>query len=98
MAWQPITGHDPIAPSPGEDVYLYLNGNDLSAMDFHLEYFDDGWKIIQKSEIMLYANAIKFTMPNILYESSMTVTLVIEPYSSNPTYSDNYTFNFTYKH
>lgn len=93
MAWQPITGHDPVTPRPGQEVVLFLNG-DLSNMDFHLEYFDDGWKIIRKSEMVLASNGIAFTMPNILRESKMVVTIVINPNSNNPTYSDNYTFNF----
>lgn len=91
--WQPITSHHPDTPSPGEEVVLWLEGN-LSNMDFHLEYFDDGWKIIRKSEMVLYQNAIGITMPNILHENKMVVVIVIDPYSSNPTYSDNYTFNF----
>lgn len=90
--WQPITGHDPVNPSPGEVVVLWLNG-DLSNMDFHLEYFDDGWKIIQKSEMMLASNGIGITIPPTFNGDRMIITIVIDPYSSNPTHSDDYIFN-----
>lgn len=91
MAAPNITNHSPATPSPGEEVLLSFSVNFLGG-DWQLEYFDNGWKIMPKSAMVIYQNGLVVRIPPTYSGSSMTVCFVVNPYS-NPQYSNDYTFN-----
>ena len=91
MAAPNITNHSPATPSPGEEVLLSFSVNFLGE-DWQLEYFDDGWKIMPKSAMVIYQNGLVVRIPPTYSGSSMTVCFVVNP-NSNPQYSNDYNFN-----
>lgn len=91
MAAPDITNHSPATPSPGEEVLLSFSVN-FQGEDWQLEYFDNGWKIMPKSAMVIYANGLVVRIPSTYSGSSMTVCFVVDP-NSSPQYSNDYTFN-----
>lgn len=91
MAAPNITNHSPATPSPGEEVLLSFSVNFLGG-DWQLEYFDNGWKIMPKSAMVIYQNGLVVRIPPTYSGNSMTVCFVVDPYS-NPQYSNDYTFS-----